>query len=108
VDIKFGVVEGVYGPQNTPMLWQFITPGQRSALRAIHTLNPPPKYIHKLGGLSTIHLKRWCRAQGLMCGARRPFPLAAAMVVAVVMPVVFCVKATEKCNINTKLDVCKQ
>ncbi len=31
-----------------------------------------------------------------MWGARGPFPPAAAMVVAVVMPVVFCAKATEK------------
>ena len=38
-----------------------------------------------------------------MWGARGPFPLAAAMVVAVVMPVVFCAKATEKQNKNTKI-----
>jgi hypothetical protein len=38
-----------------------------------------------------------------MWGARGPFPLAAAMVVAVVMPVVFCAKATEKRNNNTKI-----
>ena len=37
-----------------------------------------------------------------MWGARGPFPPAAARVVAVVMPVVFCAKATEKCNENTK------
>ena len=43
-----------------------------------------------------------------MWGARGLFLPAAAMVVAVVMPVVFCSKATEKCNIHTKLDVCKQ
>jgi hypothetical protein len=30
-----------------------------------------------------------------MWGARGPFPLAGAMVVAVVTPVVFCAKATE-------------
>ncbi len=38
-----------------------------------------------------------------MWGARGPFPPAAAMVVAVVMPVVFCAKATEKRNKNTKI-----
>jgi hypothetical protein len=38
-----------------------------------------------------------------MWGARGPFPPAAAMVVAVVMPVVFCAKATEKQNKNTKI-----
>jgi hypothetical protein len=39
-----------------------------------------------------------------MWGARGPFPPAAAMVVAVVTPVVFCArKATEKRNKNTKI-----
>jgi hypothetical protein len=38
-----------------------------------------------------------------MWGARGPFPPAAAMVVAVVMPDVFCVKAIEICNKNTKI-----
>jgi hypothetical protein len=42
-------------------------------------------------------------AQGLMWGARGPFPPAVAMVVAVVTPVVFCAKATEKQNKNTKI-----
>jgi hypothetical protein len=66
-------------------------------LRAILTLNPPQKYICKLGGLLPIHSMRWRRAQGLMWGARGPSPPAAVMVVAVavVMPVVFCAKATE-------------
>ncbi len=72
-------------------------------MRAINTLNPPPNYIRKLRGLSPIHSTRWCRAQALMWGARRPFLPAAAMVVAVVKPVVFCAKATEKRNKNTKI-----
>ncbi len=38
-----------------------------------------------------------------MWGARRPFLPAVAMIVAVVMPVVFCAKATEKRNKNTKI-----
>ncbi len=38
-----------------------------------------------------------------MWGARGPFPPAVAMVVAVVMPVVFCAMATEKSNKNTKI-----
>jgi hypothetical protein len=42
-----------------------------------------------------------------MWGAR-PFPPSAAMVVAVVMPVVFCSKATEKCSKKLKLFVCDQ
>jgi hypothetical protein len=63
----------------------------------------PQKYIRKLGGLSLIHLTHRRRAQGLMWGNRGPFLPAAAMVVAVVMPVVFCAKATEKQNKNTKI-----
>ncbi len=78
-------------------------PEQRSTLRAINTLNPPKNYISKLGGLSLIHSTRWRGAQGLMWGARGPFPPAAAMVVAVVRPVVFCAKATENRNKNTKI-----
>jgi hypothetical protein len=64
---------------------------------------PPQQYIHKLVGLSPIHLTRRRGAQGLMWGARGPFPPAAAMVVAVVTPVVFCVKATERQNKITKI-----
>ncbi len=78
-------------------------PEQRSALRAINTLNPPKEYIRKLGGLLPIHSTRRRGAQRLMWGARVPFPPAAAMVVAVVTPVVFCAKATEKRNKNTKI-----
>jgi hypothetical protein len=65
------------------------SPEQRSALRAINILNPPQKYIRKLGRMSSIYLKHQRGAQGLMWGARGPFPPAAAMVVAVVTPVVF-------------------
>jgi hypothetical protein len=47
-----------------------------------------------------------CRreAPGLMWGAREAYPPAAAMVVAVVTPVVFCAKAIEKRNKNTKIN----
>jgi hypothetical protein len=41
-----------------------------------------------------------------MWGARGPFPPSAAMVVAVVMPVVFCNKATKIFNKKLKLVVC--
>jgi hypothetical protein len=78
-------------------------PDQRSALRGTNTLNPPKTYIRYLGWLSPIHQKHWRGAQGLMWGARGPVPPAAAMVVAIVMPVVFCAKATEKFNNNTKI-----
>jgi hypothetical protein len=73
-------------------------PEQRSTLRAINTFTPPKKYIRKLGRLSSIYLKHWRGVQGLMWGARGPFPPAAAMVVSVGTPVVFCAKATEKRN----------
>ncbi len=76
----------------------------RSALRAINTLNPPKEYIRKLGGLSPIHSKHQRGVQGLMWGARGPFPPAAAMVVVVVTPLVLCAKATEKRNKNTKFN----
>ncbi len=79
------------------------SPEQRSTLRAINTLNPPKEYIHKLGGLSPIHSTRQRGAQGLMWGARGPCPPVAAMVVAVVTPVVLCAKATEKRKKNTKI-----
>jgi hypothetical protein len=72
------------------------SPEQKSALRAINTLNPPKEYIRKLRGLSPIHSTHRRRAQSLMWGARGPFLPAAAMVAAIVMPVVFCSKATEK------------
>ena len=72
-------------------------------MRAINTLNPPKKYIRKLGRLSSIYSKRQRGAQGLMWVARGPFLPVAAMVVAVVMPVVFCAKATEIRNKNTKI-----
>jgi hypothetical protein len=78
-------------------------PEQMSTLRAINTLNPPKNYIRKLGGLSPIHSTHRRKAQGLMWGARGPCPPAAAMVVAVVTPVVFCAKATEKRNKKTKI-----
>jgi hypothetical protein len=72
-------------------------------MRSINTLDPPKKYIRKLGGLLPIHLMHRRGAPGLMWGARGPFSLAAAMVVAVVTPVMFGAKATEKRNKNTKI-----
>jgi hypothetical protein len=105
--IIFGAVEGVYGPQNTPMLWRCIIAGIKECFDGhTHPQPPPPKkYIRKLGGLSPIHSMHWRGAQGLMWGARGPFPPAAAMVVVVMMPVVFCAKATEipKNATNTKI-----
>ncbi len=42
-------------------------------------------------------------APGLKWGAREAYPPAAPVVVAVVTPVVFCAKASEKRNKNTKI-----
>jgi hypothetical protein len=95
VDIIFGAVEGVYGPQKLLCFGDASLPEQRSTLRAIHTLNHHQKYIRKLGGLSPIHMLCQHGAQGLIRGARGPFLSAMAMVVVVVTPIVFCAKATE-------------
>ena len=97
-DVIFGAVKGVYGPQNTPMLWQFIIAGTKERFEGHKHPQPPPKYIRKLGGLSPIHLTQGHGAPGLMWGAREAYPPVAAMVVAVVTPVVFCNKATETFN----------
>ncbi len=78
------------------------SPEQRSALRTINTLNPL-KIHPQAWGLLPIHSTRRRRAPGLMWGAREAYPPAAAMVVTVVTPVVFCAKATEKRNKNTKI-----
>ncbi len=55
-------------------------PQHRSVLRTIHTLNTPKHCICMLRGLLFIHLTHQCGAQGLMWGARGPFPPAVAMV----------------------------
>ncbi len=102
-DILLGAVEVFMALKTLRCCGNSSLPEQRSALRAINTTNPPKEYIRKLGGLSPIHLTRWRRAQGLMWGTRGPFLPAAAMVVVVVKPVVFCAKATEKRNKNTKI-----
>ena len=87
-DIILGAVEGLHGSQNTPMLWRFIIAGTNECFEG-HAHPQPPQKLHPL-------------AWGCVWGARGPFPLAAAMVVAVVTPVVFCIKATEIFNKNTK------
>jgi hypothetical protein len=102
--IIFGAVEGVYGPQNTPMLWQFIIAGTKERFEGhTHPQPPPQKYIRYLRGLLPIHSWHWRGAEGILWGARGPFLPAAALAVAVVMPVVFYAKATEKCNKNPKI-----
>jgi hypothetical protein len=74
-NIILGGYEGVYGPQNTPMVWQCALLEQRNALRAIHTFNNPQAYTCLLRGLSPIHSMSRCGMQGLMWGARGPYLL---------------------------------
>jgi hypothetical protein len=54
-----------------------------------YTPSKPQKIYSLAQGLSPIYSKHWGGAQGLMWGAKGSFPPAAAMVVAVEMPVVF-------------------
>jgi hypothetical protein len=85
------------------MLWQFIIAGTKERFEGYKHPQPVQKYIHKIGRLSSIYSKHQRGMQGHMWGARGPFPPAAAMVVAVVTPVVFCAKATEKRNKISKI-----
>jgi hypothetical protein len=94
----------VHGPQNTPILRRCIIAGTKERFEGHKHPQPPPKYIRKHGGLSPIYLTHRHGAPGLMWGAREAYPPAAAMVVAVVTPVVFCDKANEKRNKNTKIN----
>jgi hypothetical protein len=49
-DIIFGAVEGVYGPQNTLMLWRFIIAGTKERFEGHTHPQPPQKFIPKLQG----------------------------------------------------------
>ncbi len=49
-DLILGAGKGVYDPQNTPMLWQFIIAGTKEHFEG-HTHPQPPPKITKLGGL---------------------------------------------------------
>jgi hypothetical protein len=102
VDITFEAVEGVHGPQNTPMLWGCIIAGTKERFEG-RTHPQPPQKLHRLSqGVVPHPLEASAWSTRPHVGARGPFLPAAAMVVAVVMPVVFCAKATETCNENTK------
>ncbi len=59
---NFGGSEGVYGPQNTPMLWWCIIDGTWSALMAIHPLIPPKIITACSGGCRP---SIWCVVAGL-------------------------------------------
>ena len=42
-DVIYGAVKGVYGPQNTPMLWQFIIARTKEHFEGHTHPQPPPK-----------------------------------------------------------------
>jgi hypothetical protein len=90
------------------MLWHCIIAGTKEHFEGHKHLNHPQKYIRKLGGLSPIHSKHRRGVQGLMWGARGPFLQAAAIVVAVVMPVIFVLRLLKNAIKTLKLFVCKQ
>jgi len=58
---------------------------QRSVLRGIHPINPTPKHILLLGGLSPINLTRRRTRLALEWDSRGPFPPVAIMVGLVVV-----------------------
>jgi hypothetical protein len=47
-DIILGAVKGVYGTQNTPMLWRFIIAGTKECFEGHTHPHPPPKKLHLL------------------------------------------------------------
>ncbi len=107
-DIVLGGVEGVYGPQDTPMLPQCIITITWECFEG-HTHPQHPPKLHSLAwGLLTIHSTHWRRAQGLMWGTGGLFLPAAAMVVAVVTPVVLVLRLLKNAIKTLKLVVCEQ
>ena len=78
------------------MLWRFIIAGTKEHFEG-HKHPQPPQRIHlQAWGVVAHHLTHQHGVQGLMWGARGPFPLAAAMVVAVVTPVLFVLRLLKK------------
>ena len=53
-DKIYGAVEGVYGPQNTPMLRRCIIAGTKERLEG-HTPPQPPKILHPLAWGVVVH-----------------------------------------------------
>ena len=54
--------EGVYGPQNTPMLWRCIIAGTEDCFDCHTPPHSPQNYNRLLGGLSPIRTPRCCGA----------------------------------------------
>jgi hypothetical protein len=61
-DIIFGVVKGVYGPQNTLMLWRFIIARTKERFEG-HTHPQPPPKLHPIAwGVITYSFKAPARS----------------------------------------------
>jgi hypothetical protein len=102
-DKSFGAVEGVYVPQNTPMLWQCIIAGTKEHFEG-HTHPQPPQKLHPLAwGAINYPFKASARSARPHVGRRGAVSAGGGHGCGVVTPVVFCNKATEKCNKNTKI-----
>ncbi len=88
--VIFGAVEGAYGPQNTPMLWQCIFVGTKEHFEFnTHPQSPPPK-IHPQAWRVVAHpFGVSTQSTRPHLGCRGPFLLAAAMIVVVVMQLCF-------------------
>jgi hypothetical protein len=92
---------------NKRVLWQYIIAGTKGHFEGHTHPQQLKNYTRLFGGLSVIRLTRWCGVQGLLWGARGPFLPTAAMVVAVVMPVVFVLRRLKSAIKTLKLLVCK-
>ncbi len=65
VDILLGAVKGVYGPQNTPMLWRFIIAG---ALWGPYTPSTPPKITSASSGGCKLFIRSVGAERKASCG----------------------------------------
>ncbi len=101
-DIILGGVEGMYGLQNTLMLWHCIITITLECFEGHTHHKNPQNYTRLLGGLLPIHSIRWCGAQGLMWGARRNF-LQRQLWLWWLWRQLFCAKARGKCNKKNKI-----
>ncbi len=107
--IIFGAVEGVYGPQNTPMLWQCIFAGTKEHFE-FNTHPQPPPHLNTSTSLEGCCPSIWCVGVERKASfeAQGAFLPAAAMIVVVVTRIVFCAEPTEilKNAKTLKLVVC--
>ena len=81
--IYFLGVEGVCGPQHTPMLWRCIIAGTKDRIEGHTPPRHPQNYIQLLRRSWPINLTHQHKAQCLMWGIRWAFPPLVAMIVMV-------------------------